>query len=72
MGIYEAAESLQERLERFDWLTAVAADEIDHQPVIYAYLRYAVKSPELDSLKRDGWMGYNVIIERVGTDSRMQ
>jgi hypothetical protein len=67
MGIYEAAQSLQETLERFDWLTAVAVGEMDNQPVIYVYLPYAVKSPQLDSLKRDGWMGYSVIIERVGT-----
>lgn len=67
MGIQEAAESLQNRLEKHDWLTAVAVGEINDRPAIYVYLKYAVKSAELDSLKRDGWMGYQVIVERVGT-----
>ena len=66
MDVSQAAAELQQRLEGFEWLTAIAIGNIDGQDVIYVYLRIATRHPEIESLKRDGWHGYRVIVERVG------
>ena len=66
MNAYDAAEALQTRLEVYSWLNAVAVGEFDGRPAIYAYTKTAVRHPELQKLKSDGWMGYKVLIEKVG------
>lgn len=66
MSIEKAAESLNERLESHEWLTAVAVGELDFRDVIYVYVK-SLRHKELDELKRNGWMGYEVVIEKIGT-----
>ena len=64
--IFEAAEALQRKLEAFPWLTAVAVGELDGREVIFVYAK-SLRHKEVDSLRHDGWMGYEVIVEKVGT-----
>lgn len=66
MKIYQAAEVLQDKLERFDWLTAVAVGTLDGNEVIYVYLNRMPRDLEIESLRRDGWQGYRVMVERAG------
>lgn len=65
MTISEAAEALQAKLEAFDWLTAVAIGARDLREVIYVYVK-STRHKEIDQLKRDGWMGYEVVVEKIG------
>jgi hypothetical protein len=67
MGARDAAESLQSRLERNDWLTGVGVGSLNGQPVLYVYLKYPIKNDETESLRVNGWMGFPVIVDRVGS-----
>lgn len=67
MDIRQAVTELQQRLEKFKWLTAIAIGNANGEDVIYVYLRVATKHPEIKSLKKDGWLGYRVIVERIGS-----
>jgi hypothetical protein len=69
MNINEAAKLLLQRRRHRSWLTAVAVGGLDDQEVIFVYTKYAVKTKELETLKAEGWHGYDVRIERVGKAS---
>ncbi len=66
MNVNEAATELQQRLEQFEWLVAVAIGEKNSQDAIYVYHKVETKNLELESLSCDGWKGYPVSVECAG------
>ena len=67
MNIHDAAERLQERLEQYSWLASIGVGRINQQDAIYVYTRYAINSREIGELLKSGWMGYPVVVEKVGS-----
>ncbi len=66
MDIFEAAQRLQDRLRGHDWLMAVAVGGLGDKEVIFVDTKRSVKNRELESLKAEGWMGFDVKVRRVG------
>lgn len=68
MNIYDAADKLQNRLDKSPWLNSVGAGETDNgEEAIFIYTSGTPSKPsELDDLAKNGWMGFRVVIERVG------
>lgn len=66
-NVFDAAAELQTTLEQYNWLSAIAVGKVDGQDVIFVYLKKAVRSAIIEELKADGWHGFKVFVEKVGT-----
>ena len=66
MDINEAALELHSQLEGLDWFAAVAVGGLDDKEVIFVYTKNTVKNKWIDTLKANGWRGFDVKVERVG------
>jgi len=63
MTIEEAADSLQRRIGRPDWLNAIGVGEKDGRPALYVYLK-TKDVPPADYVTE--WMGYQVVWKVIG------
>ena len=64
MDINQAAELLDQELERFDWLIAVAVGVFDGGQ-LYVYTNRRPPAKDIAPI-RQGWMGYPIFIDWVG------
>lgn len=67
MNIRDAARALAAQLIPMTWICSVAVGKDSDRDVIYIYVRTIEQSVKLDELRRDGWMGFEVRIEKSGT-----
>lgn len=63
--IEQAAESLSRELAHYPWLSAVGIGERDDKEVIFVYVT-SQGHKVLDRLKREGWHGFDVVVEKIG------
>lgn len=65
MMIEQAAKSLDAELRRFSWFISVGIGESASGSVLFVYVR-SQRHKELDKLRTQGWLGYSVVVRKVG------